>query len=555
MLQAHLRSAQGRLLTTLSAARGFDSIRAWLGALLYVGLYVAVERLSAIYELSSTGVSLWSPSPALSLFYLLTQGLAWGPLLVIAALLSDYFAHSQTHTIAATLLSSIATAGVYWALAYILRDWCRFDLTLKSFRDVLCVVLVIPVGTFLAALFTSLAFVLTAELDLALLRQALRYSWIGETVGTVVLLPALGILFGSTSGWKESATAVFDWDMVVFAFGLSVALLLVFGLSARNDYQWFYLLFPPLIWIVFRRGLAGAAVGLFVMHVALIAASLFERISAEDFVIFQLLMLAMASTGLMIGTLIEEQRASDRRVLAHQADLSRIARYNIAGAMGLSVAHELSQPLSTLATYLHVARRWLRDPTPKTHEAEEVLEKAAAELKKTQDMLESLREFISRGRMSTRAVDLTQLIRELLWTVERSARARGVAVLFDHAAACTVYCDPIQIEQVLLNIVGNAIDAASNHPDALGQVTIRFLELDGSVRIEAEDNGPGIPDEIFGTLLEPFVTTKPHGMGLGLALTHRIIEMHGGQLRWMNIKPQGSRFTVELPKEHTRDGS
>ena len=547
--------AQGWLLAALKPLLGVSSIWAWLGGLLYIGLYVVLDRVSAVHELHSTGITLWSPSPALSLIYLLTQGMSRGPLLVLASLLSDYVLNSRPPAFPAAFLSSLATAGVYWALAYVLREWCRFDPTLKSFRDVLCIVLVVPVGTFLAALLSCLALVVTSELNPAQFRQALRFLWIGETVGTVVLLPALGMLVSSGLRWKEKITALFDWDILVFTVGLSVALLLVFGLSTRNDYQWFYLLFPPLIWIVFRRGLAGAAVGLLVMHVALVAASQFEQSRAEDFVIFQLLMLAMASTGLMIGTLIEEQRASDRRVLSHQADLSRVARYNIAGAMGLSVAHELSQPLSTVASYLHVARRWLEGPTPRAHEAGEVLAKAAAELKKTQDTLESLREFISRGRMSISAVDLAQLLRELLWTVERSARARGVAVLFDNEPVSVVWCDPIQIEQVILNIIGNAIDAASSGREALGHVQVRLFERDSLVGIEIEDNGPGVPDEIFANLLEPFVTTKPHGMGLGLALTHRIIEMHGGHLRWENLKPRGSRFTVELPKERTKDGS
>jgi signal transduction histidine kinase len=533
----------------------YESIWAWLGALLYLGSYVLVERLSAIHELHSTGITLWSPSPALSLFYLLRHGLSRGPLLVLAALLSDYVLNSHPQAFPAALLSSVATAAAYWSLAYVLRDWCRFDLSLKSFRDVLCVVLVVPVGTLIAALLSCLTLVATSALDPGQFRQALRFLWIGETVGTVVLLPALGMLVGLGTYWKEKVTALFDWDILVFVVGLSAALLLVFGLSTRNDYQWFYLLFPPLTWIVFRRGLFGAALGLLIIHVALIAASQFEHTRADDFVIFQLLMLAMASTGLMIGTLIEEQRASDRRVLAHQAELSRVARYNIAGAMGLSVAHELSQPLSTLASYLHVARRWLDGPAPKAHEAAEVLTKAASELKKTQNMLESLREFISRGRMSISVVDLGQLLRDLLWTVERSARARGVVLVFDNEPVSVVWCDPIQIEQVILNIIGNAIDAVSTDRETLGQVKVRLFERDQFVGIEVEDNGPGVPDEIFANLLEPFVTTKPHGMGLGLALTHRIVEMHGGHLRWKNIEPRGSQFTVELPKERPKNES
>src|SRR5687767_14400601 len=136
MTEAHISAGpRGRLMAALRAHLSYESIWASLGALLYVGSYVLVERVSAIHELHSTGITLWSPSPALSLFYLLRQVLSRGPLLVLAALLSDYGLNAHPQAFPAAFLSSVATAAAYWSLAYVLRDWCRFDLSLKSFRD------------------------------------------------------------------------------------------------------------------------------------------------------------------------------------------------------------------------------------------------------------------------------------------------------------------------------------------------------------------------------------------------------------------------------------
>ena len=124
--------------------------------------------------------------------------------------------------------------------------------------------------------------------------------------------------------------------------------------------------------------------------------------------------------------------------------------------------------------------------------------------------------------------------------------ARGVQIRIDGLGPLIVEADTIQIEQVLLNLIANAVDAAADRSDGKGMVTVRMVRRDAVASIIVEDNGPGIAPEIADRLLEPFETTKPGGMGLGLPLSKQIIESHGGHLIWVGLEPEGTRFMFEL---------
>ena len=111
-----------------------------------------------------------------------------------------------------------------------------------------------------------------------------------------------------------------------------------------------------------------------------------------------------------------------------------------------------------------------------------------------------------------------------------------------------VTVDALQLEQTLINVINNAIDAAAEASRSAGSVTVRVAAIDKGVRIEIEDNGPGVSEVVAKHLFEPFVTTKPSGMGLGLALSRELIVAHGGTIDWERIRPDGgARFTIELP--------
>jgi two-component system sensor kinase FixL len=172
--------------------------------------------------------------------------------------------------------------------------------------------------------------------------------------------------------------------------------------------------------------------------------------------------------------------------------------------------------------------------------------KTTGQLRQAKDILERLRDFVSRGTLRPTPTDLGTLTRKVVALAEDDARAHGVSVRLEAASVPPVTVDALQLEQSLINVINNAIDAAAEASRLPGCVSVRVAALDKGVRIEVEDNGPGVSDVVAKQLFEPFVTTKPSGMGLGLALSRELISAHGGTIdsasgRWRRA------VTIELP--------
>jgi signal transduction histidine kinase len=385
--------------------------------------------------------------------------------------------------------------------------------------------------------------------------SAAQHFWIGDTVGTVIVVPV--IMAGFAAAARRPVIrldAAMVLDVAVFGLGLAGAFWLIFSPRKANELQFFYLLFLPVIWIAIRAGFVGAAAGIFLLHVVFFVITTLEGYQATDFMAFQMLMLALSAAGLLLGAMVSERRETEARIREQQAELSRMSRYMTAGVTGFSLAHQISQPLSSVGNYLHAARRLLGTGRYDPDAVASALDKAEAETRRAREVLERVRDFLSRGRVEPAPVDLIAMAAKIAALARADAAARGVQIRVDDLGPPTVMADPVQIEQVLLNLVANGVDAAAERGDAKGVVTIRIDRRERAAGIGVEDNGPGVAPEIAGRLLEPFETTKPRGMGLGLALSQQIVEAHLGRLVWVGLEPQGTKFMFELrvdgPERH-----
>jgi two-component system sensor kinase FixL len=198
--------------------------------------------------------------------------------------------------------------------------------------------------------------------------------------------------------------------------------------------------------------------------------------------------------------------------------------------------------------YLHVGRQLLADKPGDAAPIADSLEKAAGQLRRAKEILERLRDFVSRGTLRPAPADLGALMRKVVALAEDDARTHGVSVRLEAASVLPVTVDALQLEQTLINVINNAIDAAAEARRVPGCVTVRVAAMEKGVRIEIEDNGPGVSEVVAKHLFEPFVTTKPGGMGLGLALSRELIGAHGGTIDWEPMGADGGvRFVIELP--------
>ena len=231
-----------------------------------------------------------------------------------------------------------------------------------------------------------------------------------------------------------------------------------------------------------------------------------------------------------------------------RSELARLARLNELGEMASTLAHELNQPLSAIANYVQGSRRMLdrlEGEVPQTLRG--ALDETAKQALRAGDIIRHLREFVTRGDTDKEEEDIKKLIEEAGALALVGSQERGIKSIFDFSdEPGTVMADRVQIQQVLINLMRNAIEAMRDSERK--QLTVRTRPIAGSrMEVEVEDTGPGISEEIAPQLFQPFVTSKPHGMGIGLSISRRIIESHGGELTVRRNAAGGATFAFSLP--------
>jgi two-component system sensor kinase FixL len=226
-----------------------------------------------------------------------------------------------------------------------------------------------------------------------------------------------------------------------------------------------------------------------------------------------------------------EQERTERRVQELQSELLHVSRLSTMGEMASALAHELNQPLSAITNYLHGSRRLLENST---HAGAgliiDALDKAAEQALRASQVIQHLREFVTRGVTERRVESIKRLVEE--------ASAFALLAPNAHSVQMSLKCDPaidlvlvdkVQIQQVLLNLLRNAIEAMQTSPRRVLVVSTELAPED-MVAVNVADSGSGIAPDIASRLFQPFVTTKRTGMGIGLSLSRTIIESHGGQI-------------------------
>ncbi len=242
------------------------------------------------------------------------------------------------------------------------------------------------------------------------------------------------------------------------------------------------------------------------------------------------------------------QLTAESELQIQRERLAHIARVDTMGEMAVGLAHELNQPLSAITTYAHAARRMLHNSDGADIELLGACDKIAAQAKRASDIIEKLRALTRRQSTEREPVCLNELLANLRSLIDIDSRHTGVKIDYDLTTVPAVTADPVQIEQVILNFVRNAIDAVRNGPDERKRVLIQTrTNVDGDAELSVVDAGDGVDESARTHLFDAFFTTKPDGMGMGLSISRTLIQAHHGHIGYRPNPDDGAVFWFSLP--------
>lgn len=637
----------------------------------YIALYVALDWISFIQPAGGAvalGITPWNPAAGLSLAAILFRGVSFTPAVFVAALLAGVLFHGWAAPLVTAIVAALIAAG-YTSGALFLR---RLDLslTLESNSDLLKLLATALVATMIVAAGVTGTLTLAHLIPAGDASSVFLHFWVGDMIGIAVVTPFLLLASDARRFTPDRLPSAIE--IVLQLTTVAAGLWIIFGIETVDHFEYAYVLFLPLIWIALRAGLAGASWGILSTQLGLIVAIQLKGFDANIMTQFQLLMLAVAFSGLLLGSVVDERRraedslrdsearlqsvlstapdailtfddsgaltstnrAAERMFFAaqrppadihihallpglrtdgseggdelvarrldgtsfvaevaigrtpggqrdlsvcvvrdvserkraeawlkeHETALAQATRLTATGEMAAALAHELNQPLTALIGFARACQTVLQADADAGSRAtaSDLIDKAVRQALRAGEIIRSTREFIGRGDTHFTHVEISQIFKAVLDLVRAEAGLSRVnfVVRFEKNTP-PVFADAIQIEQVIINLIRNSMEAMNRSSQGVREIALSAAldpQQPGLLEICVRDTGPGFPPEIADRLFKPFATTKSSGMGLGLAISRSIVESHGGQIRAVAAKDGAEiRFTVPLYSDGTRD--
>ena len=249
----------------------------------------------------------------------------------------------------------------------------------------------------------------------------------------------------------------------------------------------------------------------------------------------------------------EREAADAARRAAMQTELARVARVTTMGEMAASIAHEINQPLAAITNNASASLRWLGQDPPNVKRARSVLERVVSDAGRAGEVISSIRGMLEKASQERVQLDVNDLIREVLTFLRADLRHHGITVRAELAEDLPhISGVRIQLQQVLLNLIANAVESMASVEHRVRLLTVRSQEIgDCDVAVTVEDTGTGIDQTNLERVFEPFFSTKAEGMGMGLSICRSIIEAHGGRISASPARGGGSVLQVSLPRDES----
>jgi two-component system, LuxR family, sensor kinase FixL len=509
----------------------------------YLAAYVFLDWISTAEQPFVTYS--WNPNSGASIAFALMFGRRMIPFMFVAPLLDDivddFTIQQPPLPLAFELASTVLIGSIYGAaVLFLLNTKQRFDPTLQSIYSLFLLTATTAVSATLAAagyIGMMVAFGVLPAVDFTMV--ALSY-WVGDAIGVMVLTPFVLVL------WTHRHAVWMSAETMLQLVAIVAALMLVYAYWTAQHLQLVYVLFVPIVWMAVRAGIEGVSLGILATQLGFILGFHAFPDQIAEMPKIQALMLVLTLTGLFAGALVTERRRTEAVLRLHQESLARFARLGSVGELAAAVAHELNQPLMAAGTYTRLVVDAIRTGDTNVGTVAETATKAAAQVERAAAVVRRLRALVRLDRSNRVACGLDRIVRETIDLCQPDLNRLGVKLHQSVAADLPpVMVDMLQVEQALLNLVRNCIDAIGEARQRT--IWIEAARIDANfLEVRVRDSGPGFPPDRAANPFLPLSSTKKEGLGIGLPLCRSVIEAHGGRV-WLDTNSPGAAIHFTLP--------
>jgi len=514
----------------------------------YLFAYLALHWTSYVFVYPDFGVTPWDPKTGLSFLLAALLGPIAFPVLFVTTGLGQYFTTPYAEP------SLILARSLLFAVLYTIAGVTFARMTATDRPGAIAQVLkLLLIGTVGAVLYGVLVVIVIAWLNRMpspWLLSAIVTSATGDLIGTATIVPLY-------LAWKSVAPLRMPDAAVLFRLGAGFliifgASIIVFGLDAIDQFKFFYLLLLPIVASALRYGFVGAALSIVATDLCMIAIIYVRDFAPGTATELQILMITLSATGLLLGSVVSERsRLSSELIESHQklsdaqSKLLHASRVLLVNEMASAVAHEINQPLSAIRNFIRTVQRLLPERELDRAKIGSLIDAAVAQVDVASTIINDTRRLVKRDPTDRPTASLSESIELCLRLLQGEIRRANADVRSSVPAGVEVHIPPVKLQQVLLNLLRNAIEAVEGRAPARIEIA---NEPSGDVmtKVSVRDSGPGIGEDIRAELFKPFATSKESGLGLGLNLSRSIVEDHGGELWIEDYRPGETKIAFTL---------
>jgi signal transduction histidine kinase len=519
----------------------------WLG---FVALYAAFYASTNFLAYSELTISPWNPETGLAAAVAARHG--WRSMWwIFLAFLTSRLLTGLPRDLAPELTAAAVYALTYTAYFSIMSSRLLWR-TENRTRMVTFLLVTSATAAITSAALRVVVASVTSYARFDYLLPPIITLTVGDLIGTLTLAPALLLWPGLGAIRDEVRRHWPGYGLLIAA--QAVIITGVFGVDLIDQFKFFYLLFLPVITFAIWRGLFPAMAALVVTDIAVMAIIYLRDFTVSTATELQILMVTLAATTLYLGAAVDERRRLEVRLRQtneqlqdSQSALHKATRLSMVSEMTATLAHELNQPLTAARGFVRAAKRRIAMTGSRKADVAKLIDQSVVQIDGASKLIEETRAYLRRNERPMSPTDMAAIIRISLLLLEPELKGGRTHVRFNEPASTVmVQGNKTQLQQVVMNLVRNSVDALVGRLDGWVDVSITRSPEEGIARVSVKDNGPGIPPDRRRRLFMPLDSRKPEGLGLGLSLCRSIVSAHHGKI-WLDEDSPHTTFMFSIP--------